>query len=193
MLSLIKAFPDSYEAYYNLADFYYRLGQNDLAISNFEKSFQLMDKEILNSKKDSYVLNKEKSEKSLLKAQAYQMLEIYDKAVPAFQTYLAFNSTNAIALTNYGYCLLETGKPDEALINFEKAFKIDENEIDTIIGLISTNYLLKNTSNSKKYIKLLEKKFKNYKATPNLLQTLSNEGYFYSPKIVSIWNEAVAK
>lgn len=193
MQSLIEKFPNSYTAYYNLADFLYKQGETEKAINYFEKSFELMDNDIKNSKNNAYRLNIEKSEKSLLKAQAYQMMKKYDKAVPCYQTYIAFNSLNDVAFSNYAYCLLEIGKPDDALINFEKAFNLNENEIDTVIGLILTNYLLRDNSSVKKYTKIIEKKFKNYKVNPNLLQDLSKEGYFYSQKIITIWNEAIAK
>src|SRR5690606_29422084 len=173
--SLLKRFPNSYEAYYNLADILYKQGKTGEAITYFEKSFELMDAEIKNSKIDAYSLNIEKSEKSLLKAQAYQMMEMYDKAIPAFQMYLAFNSKNPNAYTNYAYCLLESGKPDDAYSNFEKSFQLDENEIDTVIGLITTSYLLRNNSNVKKYIRHIEKNFKKYKVTPNLLDELTKE------------------
>src|SRR5690606_8624148 len=55
--SLLKRFPNSYEAYYNLADILYKQGKTEEAITYFEKSFELMDAEIKNSKIDAYNLN----------------------------------------------------------------------------------------------------------------------------------------
>ncbi len=193
MDNLIKKYPNAYEAYYNRAEFFYKKGKTKEAIADFEKSFELMDSEKPNAKNGTYNLNVEKSNKSLLKAQAYQMLNEYNKAVPAFQTYLAFNTKDANAHNNYAYCLLETGKPDDALASFEKAYQLNNQEVDILLGLIATHYLLRNQTAVNKYKTLLEKNFPEYKVNKQLPEILSKEGYFYTERFMKIWNEAVGK
>jgi tetratricopeptide (TPR) repeat protein len=193
MDNLIVKFPNAYEAYYNRAEFLYGKGMTQEAIADFEKSFELMDAKVSNEKNGTYTINIEKSSKSLLKAQAYQMMGQFDKAIPGFQSYLTFNTQDANAYNNYAYCLLESGKPDEALTNFEKAYQLNQQEIDVLLGLIVSNYLLRNKTNLKKYKKVLENDFPAYKANQQLPEILTKEGYFYTPKFIKIWNDAIQK
>lgn len=190
---IIENFPNAYESYYNRAEFFYKKGMLQEAIADFEKSFELMDTTISDKKNETYNTNIEKSSKSLLKAQAYQLMEQYDKAINAFELYIAFNGQDANARSNYAYCLLEFGRPDEAQENFEKAYKLDPKEIDILLGLIASNYLLHNQTDMKKYKIILEKSFPRYKVNKQLPEILSNEGYLYTPKFIKIWNDAFQK
>jgi tetratricopeptide (TPR) repeat protein len=185
--------PKNYEAYYNRAAYYMRSGMNTEAISDFDTSFSLMDELLGKQKNNPYQLNKLKSEQSLLKAQAYQELKRFDQANAAYETYLNFNTKNANAYNNYAYCLLEMNNPQKALENFEKSHKLDDTEIDNVLGLITSHYLLNNKAAVSKYKSMVKRDFDDYTLDANLLEVLSQRGYSYTDTFKRIWKDMMAK
>jgi tetratricopeptide (TPR) repeat protein len=190
---LLNHDPNSYEAYYNRAAYQMRLGMSDEAISDFDKSFAMMNKALEKQKHNPYQFSKLKSEQSLLKAQAYQELKNYEQANSAYEAYLNFNTKNANAYNNYAYCLLEMSKPQKALDNFEKSHQLNNKEIDNIVGLIATNYLLNNKAAISKYKFMIKREFNDYTLDANLLEMLSQRGYSYTDTFKRIWKDMMAK
>jgi tetratricopeptide (TPR) repeat protein len=190
---LLSKYPESYEAYYNRANYHARLGMNQEAISDFEKSFLLMDEALGKQKNNPYQLNKLQSEQSLLKAQAYQELKRFDQANAAYESYLNFNTKNANAYNNYAYFLLEMNNPQKALENFETSHKLDNKEIDSVLGLITSHYLLNNKAAVSRYKSMVKRDFNEYTLDANLLEELSQRGYSYTDTFKRIWNDMMVK
>jgi tetratricopeptide (TPR) repeat protein len=190
---LLSKFPKSYEAYYNRAAYQVRLGMNQEALNDFEKSFLLMDEALAKQKNNPYQLNKLQSEQSLLKAQAYQELKRFDQANAAYEYYLNFNTKNANAYNNYAYFLLEINNPQKALENFETSHTLDSKEIDSVVGLITSHYLLNNKPAVSKYKSMIKRNFDEYTLDANLLEVLSQRGYSYTDTFKRIWKDMMTK
>jgi tetratricopeptide (TPR) repeat protein len=185
--------PISHEAYYNRGDYYNRLGMTKEAVADFDKSFALMDEALAKQKNNAYQINKLQSDNSLLKAQAYQTLRRFEQANTAFETYLNFNTSNAMAYNNYAYCLFETGDPKKAMLNFEKSRKLDSHEIDSVVGLMASSYLLNNKADVSKYKSIINRDFSGYRVDEKLLDTLSQEGYSYTDTFLRVWKDMMSR
>jgi tetratricopeptide (TPR) repeat protein len=191
--TLMTKNPKNYEAYYNRGAYYVELGMNSEAIADFEKSFGLMDEALKNQKNNAYELSKLQSKNSLLKAQAYQLMGRYDTAATAYEAYIKFNTNDAVAYSNYAYCLIETGSLQKALLNLEKAYQLNKNDIDSVIGLIAVNYLLNNKAGVSKYKSVVKRDFSDYRLNAGMLDELSKYGYAYTDTFKRIWNDMMSK
>ena len=186
---LTEKFPNRYEAYYNRANFYHNRSMAEKSASDFERSFALMDNEQASSPQSITV---ESNQYVLLKANAYQAMRRFKEASAAYQRYLSFNKSDASAYVNYAYCLIETGDPQAAILQFETSYALRSDEIDVLIGLFATNYLLNDAAKMRKYRRLAEAKLQR-PLSLNTLDELSGRGYFYSDKFRQVWRSAVER
>lgn len=122
----------------------------------------------------------------------YQQLHDYKKAEAAYKEYLSKNADDAVQMSNYGYLLLDEERYKEAQVKFEMSFKIDEKNIDTHIGRILTAYLLGNTKEKKRFIANTKSQFPEIEINTATLNALIRTGnYYYSEKIITIWEDAI--
>jgi tetratricopeptide (TPR) repeat protein len=154
---------------------------------DFERNFALMDRKQASSMQETAA---EKNQYALLGANAYQAMRRFEEAVKAYRQYLNFDKTDAEAYANYAYCLVETGNPQEAILQFEASYKLRSDDIDALIGLFATNALLNDASKMRKYRRLAEAKLQ-HPLGVNTLDELGARGYFYSDKFRQVWRAAL--
>lgn len=122
----------------------------------------------------------------------YHELHDYKKAEAAYNEYLSKNADDAVQMSNYGYLLLDEERYKDAQAKFEASFKIEEKNIDTHIGRILTAYLLGNTKKKEQFIANAKSQFPEIVINTATLNTLIKTGnYYYSEKIITIWEDAI--
>jgi tetratricopeptide (TPR) repeat protein len=122
----------------------------------------------------------------------HQQLHDYKKAEAAYNEYLSKNTDDSVQMSNYGYLLLDEERYKDAQAKFEASFKIDGKNIDTHIGRILTAHLLGESKKKKKFIANAKSLFPEIEINTATLNTLIKTGnYYYSEKIISIWEDAI--
>lgn len=125
-------------------------------------------------------------------AQIYQELKDNKQSEAAYLKYLIHKPEDAIEISNYGYLLLDEERYKEANQIFDRSFKIDDNNIDTYIGLIISAFLLGDAETKKEYIGKTKLKFPQIPVNKTTLHELIKTGnYYYSEKIITVWQEAL--
>ncbi len=178
------------EAYFDRATLKTKLNDLEGAIKDYDKCFFLLEK----NGDYNYDTKSATIEKSLLnicfkKAIAYQTTKQFDKAVKEYQQYINFNTANAEAYDNYGYCLLEIDKIPEAKNNFINAYTLNKKNPDIIVGLIVVSYLLNDKKKMAEYKKLLYQLKSNFSHSAKDLDMLVREGYNYTDKFSKIFEQ----
>lgn len=124
--------------------------------------------------------------------QIYQELGDYKKAEDAYLKYLLQNPEDAIQISNFGYLLLDAERYKEAQLIFDSSMKEDDKSIDTYIGLILSSYLLAETEKKNKYIGKVKLTLPDIPINTATLHKLIKTGnYYYSEKIITIWEKAI--
>lgn len=122
----------------------------------------------------------------------YQELKDYKKAEEAYLKYLQHQPEDAMEIGNFGYLLLDAERYKEAQQMFNRSLKIDDTNIDTYIGLILTFYLLGDAEKKNEFVGKTKIKFPQIPVNALTLHTLIKTGnYYYSEKIIAIWEHAV--
>lgn len=125
-------------------------------------------------------------------ALVYQELKDYKKAEGAYLKYLQYHPEDAIEISNFGYLLLDAERYKEAQQFFNRSLRIDDNNIDTYIGLILSSFLLGDNEKKQEYIGKTKNKFPQIPVNTATLHTLIKTGnYYYSEKIITIWQKAI--
>ncbi len=187
--TLLRRFPDHYRAYYSRALFYANRGMREESTADFEKSFVLIDV----AQAASPNLNvAEKIVFSLLKADGYQRMHRCADAIGSYQAYLVFKKNNPEAYSNYAYCLIETGDIQRAASQLEAGYTLQQDNVDILIGSFVTRSVLNDSSQARKYRRLIESHLKS-PLQADTLETLMSTGYFYSEKFQQLWRSAVSK
>ncbi len=125
-------------------------------------------------------------------AQIYEELHDYKKAEAAYNQYLGKNPDDAQQIGNFGYLLLDEARYKEAQAQFEKSFNIDEKSIDVQIGRILAAHLLGDSKKKNRLIAEAKLKFPEVGIGRETLNELMKTGnYYYSEKIISIWENAI--
>ena len=89
----------------------------------------------------------------------YRSLKQYEKALKYYEKVLSVKDSNATMCLNAGHCLLELGRPDEALNYYYKADYLDPYNPKVWRSLAWANFLTDNFAQSENYYKkLLESK-----------------------------------
>lgn len=124
-------------------------------------------------------------------ALVYQELKDYKKAEEAYLKYLQHHPEDAIQISNFGYLLLEAEQYKEAQQMFTRSLKVDDNSIDTYIGLILSSSLLGDAEKKNEYIAKTKLKFPQIPVNTATLDSLIKTGsYYYSKKIITFWQKA---
>jgi tetratricopeptide (TPR) repeat protein len=125
-------------------------------------------------------------------ALVYQELNNYKKAEEAYLKYLQHQPEDAMEIGNFGYLLLDTERYKEAQQMFNRSLQVDDNNIDTYIGLILSSFLLSDTEKKNGYIQKTNLKFPQIPVNSTTLDTLIKTGnYYYSEKIITTWKDAI--
>ncbi|KIA90158.1 tetratricopeptide repeat protein [Kaistella jeonii] len=201
----LKLSPDAEPYLNNRALFLQELGQSEKALADMNRSIELNPKVA-----QSYIhranLYQEKKEfensrKDYLKALAlgsgdngiyadlanvYLQLNDYTKARQNFEIFLTKNKESPSAYSNYAYALFDMKDYKKSLENFEKAYALENNEIDTLVGMAVLYKLNGNEKRSEEMKKEIAAKTE-YKAEKKLLKTLENSHYFYTDKFKKEW------
>jgi tetratricopeptide (TPR) repeat protein len=125
-------------------------------------------------------------------ALVYQERKDYKKAEEAYLKYLQYHPEDASQIGNFGYLLLESEKYKEAQQMFNRSLSVDDNNIDTYIGLILSSFLLEDAEKKNEYIAKTRLKFPHIPVNTATLDSLIKTGnYYYSEKIIPIWQKAM--
>lgn len=204
----LKLSPDAEPYLNNRALFLQELGQSEKALTDMNRSIELNPKVA-----QSYIhranLYQEKKEfdnarKDYLKALAlgsgdngvyadlaniYLQLNDYTKARQNFEIFLSKNKSSPSAYSNYAYALFDMKDFKKSVENFEKAYELEDNEIDTLVGMAVVCKLNGNDKRSEEIKEEIEAKTE-YKADKKLLKTLEKAHYFYSDKFKKEWENS---
>jgi tetratricopeptide (TPR) repeat protein len=185
---MMKLDPKCSDGYFNRGALYNKLHQMDKAIKDYDIALELLEPYgPCDYKLKNEVVEEDKSPILLKKAVIYQYTLRYEKAIQSYEAYLNFNTTDADAYDNYGYCLLEADELTEAKNTFERAYELDKKNPDILVGLIAVNYLLDNNPGTQQYKQLLWKLKPKLSKTATVLDELEQEGYNYTPKFRKIF------
>jgi tetratricopeptide (TPR) repeat protein len=125
-------------------------------------------------------------------AQLYQELKDYKKSEESYLKYLQHHPEDAMQTGNFGYLLLDAERYNEAQQMFNRSLSVDDNNIDTYIGLILSSFLLGDAEKKQAYIGKTKLKFPQIPMNAATLHTLIKTGnYYYSDKIITIWEHAI--
>ncbi|AFD05249.1 tetratricopeptide repeat protein [Solitalea canadensis] len=125
-------------------------------------------------------------------AQVYQELKDYRRTADAYEKYLSKYPDDAVQLGNYGYCLLDAERYKDAQKLFDQSMILDTKSIDTHIGRILAAHLLGDTEKKNEYIGEAKRQFPEIAINTATLNTLIKTGnYYYSDKIITIWEDAI--
>ena len=125
-------------------------------------------------------------------ALVYQELKDYKKAEDAYLKYLQHHPEDASEIGNFGYLLLEAERYKEAQQMFNRSLSVDDNNIDTYIGLIVSSFLLGDAEKKNEHIAKTKLKFPQIPVNTATLDSLIKTGnYYYSEKIITIWQKAI--
>jgi tetratricopeptide (TPR) repeat protein len=184
----IQLTPKCSDAYFNRGAIYRDLQQMDKAIKDYDMALDLLERfGPCNHDVAGSTIEKDKSTIMLKKAAIYQSTLRFDKANQAYEAYLNFNTTDADAYDNYGYCLLEAGKVTEAKKALERAYQLDKKNPDILVGLIAVHYVLNNKTLANTYKQALWTLKPKLSKTAASLEMLEHEGYSYTPAFKKIF------
>lgn len=174
---LIVMDPDFYGYYAQRGRLYQQKGDWIDAIRDFESALQI------DSTQTILLTNL---------AQVYTELQDFRKAEDAYKKYLVQNPNDAVQMSNYGYLLLDEQRTKDAQQMFNKSFEIDNKSIDTHIGRILAAHLLGERKKKKEFIELAKRQFPEISINTTTLNALIKTGnYYYSDKVIHIWEDAI--
>jgi len=111
---LLKSSEQDGESYFKQGYFYWRKGQNDKAISEFNKAIKVNPKHA-----DAYHY----------RGLAYQNMGQYDQAIADFSKAIEINSKDASAYNSRANAWVKKGEYDRALSDFNKAVELDPTDV----------------------------------------------------------------
>lgn len=201
----LKLSPDGKSYLNNRGLFLQELGQSDKALTDFNKLIKIDPelaqsyihrasvfqdlKQFDNSRKDylkALALGTGANEVYAELANVYLKMNDYENARRNFEIFLTKNVQNPSAYSNYAFALFDMNDQKKSLENFEKAYALENNEIDTLVGLTVLYKLTGNDKRSEEIKKEIAAKTE-YKADKKLLKTLEKSHYFYTDKFKTEW------
>lgn len=202
----VKDSPDSFSYLNNRALFLRQIGEYDRALADMQKLIELHPRAEQTYIHRAGVYQRLKqydnARKDLLKALSlgtnddgvygdlanmYLQLNDYTNAKKYFEIFLTKNGNSPSALSNYAYALFDMKDYVGSLQNFKKAYALEPEEIDTLVGMAVLYKLTNDPQKAAETLKEIGQKT-NYKGDRNLLQNLEKSDYFYSEKFKKEWN-----
>lgn len=133
----------------NMYGTYYYLGEGYFANQEYEKSIEALN--------NAYNLNKDFYFLKISTAAAYKELGNYEKAKKELDVIFKFNKEYEPSYVYLSFINLREHNYKDALINAEKAYSLNKNDLDAVEAIVISNHYLKNEQQKYKYMEILEK------------------------------------
>lgn len=130
--------PNSEEAHYNLANYYYENGDWILAVEEFKRSSSINDKNEL-------------AYSGLGKS--YAQIGEYDNSIDAFKKAIALKPDYLELYRNLGSVYFAMGRMNDAIMVYEKVIKLSPNDVDAYYMLGKCHY---HDGNKKQFLRVYE-------------------------------------